>query len=192
MHSNSLNFSTHPKSGYQLSAEMFVALPRKQVFEFFADARELGRITPPTLQFKILTPMPLEMSAGTLLNYRIKLHHIPINWTTEICVWEPSKRFADRQIKGPYKVWYHEHTFEEVEGGTLVRDEVHYIPRGGSLIHKWFVRPDLEKIFNFRHDKLKEIFDEMIAKQTPQPIPAATFTKSESSRQMESLSDFNS
>ncbi|MFK7765879.1 MAG: SRPBCC family protein [Mariniblastus sp.] len=174
MHTTTLAFGKHPESGYRLQAEMFVGLPREQVFNFFADARELERITPEWLNFAILTPLPVEMRQGLLLNYRIKLHHIPIHWTTEICVWEPSVRFVDQQIKGPYKRWYHEHTFEEVEGGTLVRDEVHYIPRGGSLIHRWMVRPDLEKIFKFRQDTLQEIFDEMIAKRTPVSMPQAS------------------
>ena len=158
-----INIEAHPEGGYRLTAEMFVALPREEVFGFFADARELGRITPPWLDFKILTPMPVEMQQGTLLDYRIRLRGIPIRWRTEICVWEPSSRFVDQQLKGPYRRWYHEHTFESVDGGTLVKDNVHYMVPFGDLVHRLFVKSDLVKIFQFRQDTLKEIFDERIA-----------------------------
>ena len=118
----------------------------------------------PWLHFKILTPRPIEMKAGLLLDYRIRLHAIPIKWRTEISAWQPPFRFVDQQLKGPYKLWHHEHTFEEVDGNTIVHDNVHYIPRGGSLIHRFMVKPDLEKIFRFRHDRLTEIFAEKIAR----------------------------
>ncbi|MEM7784211.1 MAG: SRPBCC family protein [Planctomycetota bacterium] len=157
-----IEFSDHPNGGYLLNAEMTVPLDRKQVFNFFADARELERITPQWLNFKILTPLPVTMKAGLLLDYKIKLHRIPIYWQTRICVWEPCSRFVDEQLKGPYKRWYHEHTFEDVAEGTLVRDRVHYIPRGGRLLHKWMVRPDLERIFRFRQDTLAEIFTDKV------------------------------
>ncbi len=161
-----LLFRPDDKVGYRIEAEIVVDLTRKVVFEFFADAMELGRITPPWVNFSVQTPQPIEMRQGLLLDYRIKLHQIPIRWQTEICVWEPPFRFVDQQLRGPYKRWYHEHTFEELDGGrTLVRDEVHYIPRGGSLIHRLMVRPDLEKIFQFRQDTLKEIFAEKIAQR---------------------------
>lgn len=153
--------------GYRLSAQMSVPLPIQEVFEFFADASQLGRITPSWLNFKILTPMPIKIQEGSLLDYKIRLHGIPIKWRTEICVWEPPFRFVDQQLKGPYKRWYHEHTFEEADGMTVVHDNVHYIPRGGSLIHKWMVKPDLEKIFRFRQDTLREIFAEKIANRSP-------------------------
>lgn len=155
------------KVGFRLSATMTVDLPIEEVFEFFADASQLGRITPEWLNFQILTPMPVELREGALLDYKIRLHQIPIKWRTEIAVWEPPYRFVDQQLKGPYKLWYHEHTFEEFDGGTIVSDDVHYIPRGGSLIHKWMVKPDLEKIFRFRQDRLTEIFNEKIASRSP-------------------------
>ena len=124
---------------------MFVDHPLETVFEFFADARQLERITPPMLNFKILTPMPVEMKIGLLLDYQISIHKITIKWKTEIAVWDPPFRFVDRQLKGPYKIWHHEHTFEEIDGRTLVKDVVFYNPIGGALVHKLFVRRDLEK-----------------------------------------------
>ena len=95
------------------------------------------------------------------MDYQISIHKIPIKWRTEIAVWEPPFRFVDRQLKGPYKLWHHEHTFEEIEGRTLVKDRVLYKPIGGALVHKLFVRRDLEKIFQYRQETIAEIFDEM-------------------------------
>lgn len=145
-------------SGYRLTAEMEVEQPLERVFGFFSDAMQLERITPPWLHFKVLTLPPIEMRKGLLLDYQLYLHRIPIRWRTEISVWEPPFRFVDQQLRGPYKLWHHEHTFTEIAGKTIVRDEVHYIARGGSLIHRFFVQPDLEKIFKFRQDELRKIF----------------------------------
>ncbi len=152
--------SRDPVQGYRLQAEMFVPLPIEEVFEVFADAGQLERITPPWLNFSILTPRPIEMHEGTLIDYRLRLRYFPIKWRTEICVWEPPFRFVDQQLQGPYRKWYHEHTFEAVEDGTIVADHVHYISPGGSLVNRFFVQPDLEKIFQYRQDKLQEIFAE--------------------------------
>lgn len=169
------------KVGYRLHAEMTVDLPIDEVFEFFADAQQLERITPPWLNFKILTPLPIEIQQGSLLDYRIKLHQIPLKWRTEICVWEPPFRFVDQQLRGPYQRWYHEHTFEEVAGKTRVVDDVHYIPRGGRLIHRLMVRPDLAKIFAYRQEQLAVIFAEKIAaeaaaRSTPSELSSGLLT----------------
>ncbi len=161
-----LQFSRDPDKGYRLNAVQWFDLPLDQVFPFFADAMELERITPEFLNFKVLTPKPINIQEGTLIDYRLKLHGIPIKWRTEICVWEAPYRFVDQQLRGPYKRWYHEHTFEEIDGKTKVCDNVHYIPRGGSLIHKFLVKPDLEKIFRFRQDRLREIFNEKAARSS--------------------------
>jgi len=149
-----------PQGGYHLTAEQLIDLPRPEVFSFFADAMQLERITPPFLDFSVLTPQPINMCEGLLLDYKLHLHRVPIKWRTEINVWNPPFRFVDNQLRGPYKRWHHEHVFEEVDGGrkTLVKDKVHYIPRGGSIIHKFFVKPELLKIFRYRQDKIREIF----------------------------------
>ena len=164
MHETTLEITRDAKKGYRLNAVQWFDLPLEQVFSFFSDAMELERITPEFLQFKVLTPGPIDIQQGTLIDYRLKLHGIPIKWRTEICVWEAPFRFVDQQLNGPYKRWYHEHTFEEIDGKTKVCDNVHYIPRGGSLIHKFLVKPDLEKIFRFRQDRLREIFNEKQAR----------------------------
>ena len=148
-----------PEGGYRLTAKMTVDLPREEVFEFFADANQLERITPSWLNFKVLTPRPITMKAGLLLDYKIRLHAIPIKWRTEISAWDPPFRFVDQQLKGPYKRWWHEHIFEDLGNGlTLVRDEVHYIPRGGSLLHRLMVKPDLKRIFTYRQEQLAKRF----------------------------------
>ena len=126
----------------------------EEVFPFFADAGNLEAITPPFLDFAIVTPRPIEMHAGTTIEYRLKLHGLPISWLTQIEDWEPGVRFVDAQLRGPYALWHHTHDFEPLaDGGTLMRDTVRYaLPFGpaGRLAHALFVRRDLERIFDFR------------------------------------------
>ena len=120
--------------------------------------RNLETITPPWLQFKILTPDPIEMRAGALIDYQIKIHGIPVGWRTEIETWDPPHRFVDVQLRGPYRLWHHTHTFTERDGGTLCVDEVRYRPIGGALIDRLFVRRQVEEIFTYRRQRLQEIF----------------------------------
>jgi ligand-binding SRPBCC domain-containing protein len=137
-----------------LTREQILPGDPDDVFGFFADAFNLQAITPPWLRFRVVTPGPLEMRPGTLIEYRLRLHGVPIRWLTRIEAWEPGVRFADVQVRGPYRVWHHTHTFEPLAGGTLVRDTVRYaLPLGplGRLAHCAFVRRDLERIFDFRH-----------------------------------------
>ena len=132
--------------------------PLTEVFSFFSNAHNLAEITPPELHLEILTPAPIEMSPGTLIDYRIKLRGIPIRWQTEITEWNPPHDFVDVQRRGPYRLWRHTHTFLETEHGVVVDDSVVYAVWGGRLINKLFVRPDLDRIFEFRSDQLNEIF----------------------------------
>ncbi len=161
------------ETGYRLEAEMSIDLPRPDVFAVFADAMELERITPDWLNFSVVTPQPILMREGLVLDYRLKIHQVPVRWRTEICVWEPPFRFVDQQLRGPYKRWYHEHMFEDLgDGRTRVRDNVHYIPRGGKWLHHFMVRPDLEKIFRFRQDRIREIIAEKISNKALARIPS--------------------
>ena len=139
---------------HELVVEQELALGVERVFPFFADAGNLEAITPPLLNFRILTPRPIEMKPGTLIDYTLKIRGVPVRWRTLISVFEPPYRFVDEQVKGPYRLWRHTHTFERTaSGGTLIRDRVEYeLPRvpGRSIVHKLLVRPDLEKIFAYR------------------------------------------
>jgi len=136
---------------------MVCAASVAETFAFFADASNLEEITPPWLHFTIITPRPIVMGVGTLIDYRLRLHGVPFSWRTEIAAWEPPLRFVDRQLAGPYHHWYHEHLFLEVSGGTQVRDWVRYRPRGGALTHWLFVGRDVLRIFAYRQARLLEL-----------------------------------
>jgi len=142
----------------KFEAEQWLAKPVEVVFDFFSNARNLRTLIPPWLNFVIRTPGLVEMRAGALIDYRLKIHGIPLGWQTEITAWNPPHRFVDEQRRGPYKVWIHEHRFEPRDGGTLARDFVLYLPPGGSLMDRLFVRKDIERIFQFRREKLQELF----------------------------------
>ena len=143
---------------YTLRAEQWLPRPRDEVFAFFADARNLEALTPPWLKFEVLTPAPIEMRPGALIDYRIRVHGLPIRWRTEITEWSPPHRFVDVQLNGPYTLWHHTHTFEERDGGTLCRDDVRYRPRGGALMNWLFVDRDVKMIFDFRQERLRAFF----------------------------------
>jgi len=150
-----LTAGARPDSGLlELHSESMLAVPVDDAFAFFADAWNLERITPPWLEFRIRTPGPLDMREGTVLDYRIRLHGVPIPWRTRIDVWEPGVRFVDRQVIGPYRWWRHEHRFEAVGGGTRVTDHVEYLPRVAWLSRRW-VRRDVERIFDYRREALR-------------------------------------
>ena len=138
--------------------ELWLPVAREQVFPFFADARNLESITPPWLNFHVITPGEIPMRAGALIDYRLRIHGLPVRWRTEIAVWEPPFRFVDQQLRGPYRQWIHTHTFEEQNGGTRCLDHVAYAVPGGALVNRFFVRRDVAKIFAFRAAALKKHF----------------------------------
>jgi ligand-binding SRPBCC domain-containing protein len=132
-----------------------------EVFEFFSNAENLNKITPPDMQFKILTPLPIIIKKGTLIDYKIKVNGIPFKWQTEISEWEPNKRFVDKQLKGPYRVWIHEHTFEEKDGKTIMNDHVQFLSPGWFLepiINKLFIEKKVKGIFAYREKILTNLF----------------------------------
>ena len=138
-------------------SELWLPRQRAEVFAFFGEARNLQAITPEFLNFEVLTPAPIVMRAGTLIDYKLRVRGIPLRWRTLISSWEPPHRFMDEQLRGPYRQWIHEHTFEERDGGTLARDVVRYSVFGGALVDRLFVRRDVEKIFAYREKRLKEL-----------------------------------
>lgn len=148
------------RSASTIAQEQFIARPRAEVFEFFSDARNLERLTPPWLNFKI-DEIPDELGEGALIKYSLRLRGLPIHWVTRIEEWTPGERFVDLQIAGPYALWHHTHEFEDAEGGTLVRDTVRYrVPFGplGRLVDRVQVSRDTEKIFNYRREQLAAEF----------------------------------
>ncbi len=140
------------------TSELRLALSPSEIFPFFADAKNLGNITPPWMHFQILTPGNIEMRVGTLIDYRIKIHGLPVRWRTRITVWEPPFRFVDEQVKGPYQRWVHEHRFAKSGAGTLCLDRVRYSVLGGWIVNRLFVERDVRQIFAFRANKLTELF----------------------------------
>jgi ligand-binding SRPBCC domain-containing protein len=139
---------------YRLEREQLVAAPLERVFDFFSRASNLEAITPPWLRFRVLTPEPVEMRRGALIEYRLRLRAVPLRWVSLIEEWKPGVRFVDRQVTGPYQLWHHTHEFADRDrAGTLVLDTVRYaIPFGrlGELAHATFVETDLRKVFDYR------------------------------------------
>ena len=141
--------------------EQIVTAPLKEVFAFFSEAGNLNRITPPWLRFELVGQTEGELKAGTLIHYKLAWHGLPIRWTSLIERWHPPVSFTDFQVKGPYRLWRHRHSFKEHDGGTLITDTVQYaVPMGflGDLCTGWMVRRDVEKIFDYRTGQLSSIF----------------------------------
>ena len=144
-----------------LHREQLVPRSLGEVFSFFADAWNLERITPPWLNFHVVTPGPIELKAGARIDYRLRIHGVPLRWRTEITDWRPNERFVDQQMRGPYRLWRHLHLFRETPKGVWMTDVVHYIlPLNvlGSIVHRLFVRRDLDCIFDYRARVIAELF----------------------------------
>ena len=144
-----------------LERTLYLPCPREQVFRFFAQAENLSLVTPPELKFEILSPLPITMRVGTLIDYRIRLHGIPMRWRTRIERWDPPQLFIDSQLKGPYRLWIHHHEFREMGEGTEITDRVWYrLPSLGPmnrLVHA-MVRRQLDDIFDYRAEAVQQAF----------------------------------
>jgi ligand-binding SRPBCC domain-containing protein len=147
---------------FLLRREQWIPRPIEDVFAFFADAGNLGLITPPWLNFEFLTPRPIALHAGARIRSRLRWHGLALGWLAEIRRWQPPSEFVDVQVRGPYRLWHHTHRFEPAAGGTRMRDEVrNRLPLGplGRVAHAWRVRSDLEAIFDHRARRISEILD---------------------------------
>ena len=148
-----------PRTVEHLHREIIVAASLSKTFAFFADAANLQRLTPPWLHFSIVTPVPIQMRIRLEIAYLLRLYGLPLPWRSRIDVWQPCIHFVDRQIRRAVSWWRHEHRFEAVAGGTRVIDHVDYAPRLGWLSGA-VVRRDLRRIFAYRHEALRRIFQE--------------------------------
>ncbi len=145
---------------HRLYREQTIARPLDDVFEFFSRPENLARITPPSMGFEILTPSPIDMRAGALIDYTVRAFGVPVRWTSSIAAFDPPNRFVDLQLRGPYSFWHHTHTFKAVDGGTRISDEVRYaLPFGplARLVHMLFVKRQLERIFDFREAAVERL-----------------------------------
>jgi ligand-binding SRPBCC domain-containing protein len=145
---------------HRFEMEQAVAAGIDETFAFFSNAANLDAITPPSLGFTILTPLPIEMREGTLIEYRLGLLGIPIHWLTRIDEWTPGRSFTDTQLRGPYALWVHRHGFAPHRDGTLIQDRVDYalpLPRLTAPVHALFVRPMIERIFAYRRDVIARV-----------------------------------
>jgi ligand-binding SRPBCC domain-containing protein len=137
---------------HHLSTTTFFPLPIEQVFEFFSAAENLEKITPPSLKFSIVTPQPIVMKKGLLIDYRLKIQGFPAKWRTRIAKWDPPHAFIDEQLIGPYHTWIHLHAFKEVPDGTQMLDQVDYrlpLEPIGKIAHP-IIRFQLKRIFTHR------------------------------------------
>ena len=143
---------------FQLTSSQWLPQAPETVFAYFSDAFNLENLTPPWLQFRVLTPAPIEMQTGTEIDYRLRLRGLPLQWRSRISDWTPPFRFVDDQITGPYRRWHHVHMFEAQECGTSVIDVVEYASIGGRLAQSLFLRRDLREIFTYRQQRLAGLF----------------------------------
>ena len=147
---------------YTLESNQFINTPIEEVFQFFSKPENLSVITPAKLGFKILSPNPIKMEVGRLIDYNIYLLGIPIHWRTLITDYEPPNMFVAQQIKGPYAMWHHTHTFHKVKGGVEIKDRVVYsIPFGflGRLLNYLWIKRDLNNIFLHRKKVIDKLFE---------------------------------
>lgn len=154
----SVRFEQADKKFTLLHTSQWLPAPLGEVFGFFSRPENLKRLTPSRLEFNILTPSPIEMREGLKLDYKLKVHGIPLFWSSLISVYDPPHCFTDEQLKGPYKTWIHTHRFVEVGVGTRVEDLIRFRAPGGRLIEKLIVQRDLAAIFNHRHQVLKKLY----------------------------------
>ena len=147
---------------YQLHHTQLIKKSLPEVFSFFENPANLEKITPPDLGFQILTPTPIQMGKGCLIDYTVRVLGLPIRWTSFIADYDPPHKFVDVQLKGPYSFWHHTHVFKEHPEGTLIEDAVRYcLPFGvlGQLMHGLLVRRQLQSIFDYREKVIAGFFE---------------------------------
>lgn len=155
-----LSFLRTPKI-YTFKKEQFVPSDMETVFDFFSRPENLEKITPPAMGFHIMTPNPIEMKKGAIIDYTVNIMGVPVRWRTMITSYKKNQFFVDEQLKGPYSYWYHKHSFEPVEGGINIIDEITYalpLEAFRNIVHPLLIKPQLKKIFSFRFQIIKDNF----------------------------------
>ncbi|MFT4543167.1 MAG: ligand-binding SRPBCC domain-containing protein [Planctomycetota bacterium] len=143
------------KKTFVLESEQWIGRSIDSVFEFFSHPNNLEALTPPWLHFRVLKASTETIREGTTIDYQLRLHGIPLRWRSIIESWNPPFEFVDRQIRGPYRSWVHRHSFEPSSAGVLMKDHVEYSILGGSLVNRFFVRPDVQRIFAYRSEHIE-------------------------------------
>lgn len=149
---------------YTLNRKQVISKPLDNIFGFFTKAENLALITPPSLAFRVLTPSPVTMERGRIIDYTIRLFGVEVRWRSMITAFEPPLYFVDEQIKGPYSFWHHTHTFERRGTSTVMHDRVRYaltLCLSGApqdLLHRLYVQPNLKNIFDYRRDVIDRMF----------------------------------
>jgi ligand-binding SRPBCC domain-containing protein len=150
--------SSETTPGFTLEREQLVRRSLEEVFRFFSDPANLEAITPPWLNFRVLACSTPVLGEGTTIDYKLRVHGLPLRWRSLIRSWDPPFRFVDEQLRGPYRSWVHQHSFRATDEGVVMGDRVDYGVLGGALIHGLFVRRDLARIFDYRRECLERLF----------------------------------
>ena len=156
-----LSFLRQPKI-YTFKKEQFVPSDIDTVFEFFSRPENLEKITPKKMGFNIITPKPIEMKEGSIIDYTVKILGVPMRWRTIISSYKKNEYFVDEQLKGPYSYWHHKHYFEEVDGGVMIIDEITYalpLEAFRIIVHPLIIEPQLNEIFDFRFQTIQDKFN---------------------------------
>lgn len=153
-----MGVETVEKGELVLEREVVVARGIREVFDFFSDPKNLDQLTPPWMNFHIVRSSTPTIGTGTLIDYKLRVRGLPLRWRSRILEWNPPYGFADEQVRGPYRSWLHRHTFEDLGARTRCLDVVRYTVLGGALVNRLFVKPDLERIFDYRTEQLVKIF----------------------------------
>ena len=148
-------------AGWRLSCAQRVPRPLAQVFPFYATARNLERLTPAFLHFRILHISSEPLAAGARIDYALRLHGLPVRWRTRIDEWDPPHGFVDRQVRGPFRTWLHTHTFRPLGDGTLISDvvlfDLYCRPLARTPVLGW-IFADLRAIFEHRRREVERVF----------------------------------
>lgn len=142
---------------FTFKASQTIPREREEVFAFVANPHNLERVMPPWLEFEVSTPDPIEMEVGTTIDYRLRLRGTRMGWRSEITSWDPPRRFVYEQLQGPFRLWIHTHTFHEMSGGTRIDDRLEYAEPSGGLADWFLERPEVRKIFDYRHRAIAEL-----------------------------------